>query len=302
MTPAQTTQPADRPPAEPSSETLETAKRAASRARKVAQLRLRFIAREDPSAPPPPLAQMLRGGRGGDVRLKLFLTFLWFQTDGTHAVPLEYPAQLWAQLLGLEDPPGHGARRINQAQRWLEKHDFIQIQAQPGHANRIIVLEESGDGASPYAPPGRLTNRLRDDPEQQRRHLYAQLPAELWTHGYMALLKGAALACYLILLDQHGPGKVAAERPVWISPKLFKDRYGLSDDTRAKGMRELRAHGLVTITRKRVNPHDFDLERIRNTYTLNPDVLQRPAHRMSADFDGLHEFLQGVTEGFGKLT
>jgi hypothetical protein len=47
----------------------------------------------------------------------------------------------------------------------------------------------------------------------------------------------------------------------------------LSEDTRAKGMNELRDLGLVTVRRVPVNPDDFDLERIRNTYTLNLGTL-----------------------------
>lgn len=260
---------------------LETAKKASRRARNAGQLRIPFISRESPDAPVPPLARMLRGGRGGQVRLKLLLTFLWFQTDGTTAVPLAYPAQLWAQLIGLHDPQGAGARRINEAQRWLETHGLITVEAQPGHANRITVLNETGNGTR-YTPPGRAANLLRDNPQAASSHYYVQLPAELWTNGYMAAFKGASLAFYLTLLDQYGPGQITAPGPVWFSPKLFKDRYALSDDTRAKGMKELRDLGLITIGRQLINPEDFDLDRIRNTYTLDPQALEEPAHWRAA--------------------
>lgn len=58
-------------------------------------------------------------------------------------------------------------------------------------------------------------------------------------------------------------------------------RYALSDDTRAKGMNDLRELGLVTVRRAPVNPEDFDIERIRNTYALNFNSLApaRPVER-----------------------
>jgi hypothetical protein len=220
---------------------------------------------------------MLRGGRGGQVRLKLTLSFLWFQTHGSEAVPLEYPAQAWADLLGLEQPQGAGGRRINEALRWLERHNFIKVEARPGYGNRITVLNETGKGTD-YTPPGRAANLLRDT-AQAKEHFYVQLPAEVWTNGYMATFSGAGLAFYLILLDQYGPGKISDPSPVWFSPKVFKERYALSDDTRTKGMKELRDLGLITISRQPINPDDFDIERIRNTYTLNVESLNERAHR-----------------------
>lgn len=93
MSTAQATPPATRARIEPAVSTLERAKAAARRARAAAQLRIASISRQEPHAPAPALAWMLRGGRGGQLRLKLMLSFLWFQTDGTRAVPLSYPAQ-----------------------------------------------------------------------------------------------------------------------------------------------------------------------------------------------------------------
>lgn len=282
MAPAQATRDAPAAPGlilRPPQEALDRAAAAARRARKMAQLRLNFIARDDSTRPRPPLALMLRGGRGGQVRLKLYLSYLWLQTDGRHAVPLAYPSQVWAQLLGLDHPTTTGARRINEAQRWLEKHQFITVRARPGHANEITVLEESGNGAI-YTPPGHAANRLRYT-DQVIDHLYAQIPRELWTQGYLPMLSGPGLAFFLILLDQHAfkapgmPGLV----PLWFSPKVLEERYALSDDTRTKGMNDLRSLGLVTVSRQPINPGDFDLERIRNAYTLHLDALESPARR-----------------------
>ncbi|WP_055483541.1 helix-turn-helix domain-containing protein [Sphaerimonospora mesophila] len=264
----------------PSATALDQAEKASRRARRRAQLRLSFIARPDAetsSSEAPPLARMLRGGRGGQVRLKLFLSYLWMQTSD-QATPLAHPAQAWAQLLDLPQAATTGARRINEAQAWLERHGFITVKAHPGHANAVTVLNETGDG-SPYVAPGAAAKAHRNTPEGLR-HLYVQLPATLWTNGYIQLMTGAGLAMYLILLDQYWPTELTEPlHHVWISPKAFAERYDLSTDTRTKGINDLRDLGLLTFSRKPINPDDFDIERLRNVYTLHPGQLDKPAHR-----------------------
>ena len=44
---------------------------------RAAPVRRLFVERALPDSPPP-LATLLRGGRGGEVRLKLYLSILWF--------------------------------------------------------------------------------------------------------------------------------------------------------------------------------------------------------------------------------
>jgi DNA-binding transcriptional MocR family regulator len=97
----------------------------------------------------------------------------------------------------------------------------------------------------------------------------------------MALLSGAGLAFLLILLDQlalRSPALITL-MPLWISPKTLAEHYAISDDTRSKGMTELRDLGLITISRRPINPGDFDIQRLRNTYTLHFDAIKRPAVR-----------------------
>lgn len=48
-------------------------------------------------------------------------------------------------------------------------------------------------------------------------------------------------------------------------------------------MNDLRELGLITIKRQPINPQDFDLERIRNAYTLQLDTLDQTAHRTPSD-------------------
>jgi hypothetical protein len=142
------------------------------------------------------------------------------------------------------------------------------------------VLNETGNGAL-YEPPGSAANRLRETDEVSRHH-YVQIHNEVWTRGYMSMLAGPGIAMLLILLDQYGPGRIADPRPVWFSPTVLRDRYGISDDTRNKGMNDLRDLGITAVKRQPINPGDFDIPRIRNTYTLDLEALAGPARRKAA--------------------
>lgn len=242
----------------PSDVALGRARQAARRAHNRAQVRLRFVARVIPDNPAPPLAHMLRGGRGGQVRLKLFLSFLWMQTRD-QGVPLAYPAQVWAQLLDLDQPETAGARRIHQAIACLERNRFITVEARSGHPNRVTLLSEAGNGEN-YVAPGAAASALKERPEGLA-HRYIQIPSTFWTSGYLASLTGAGVALFLVLLAQRDVrSPIDDPTPIWFSPSVLKARYALSDDTRAKGIRDLREHKLVKVTRQVVNPDDFDLE------------------------------------------
>jgi hypothetical protein len=66
----------------------------------------------------------------------------------------------------------------------------------------------------------------------------------------------------------------SGERPnVWLSPALAQERFGLSPDTRASGLRELASMGSLAKERRVVDEDVFDFKRLRNTYTLNADFL-----------------------------
>ena len=58
-----------------------------------AQLRRIFIERADIGMPTP-LARMIRGGRGGEVRLKTYMSMLFIAGKSPHDV--SYPARAWA--------------------------------------------------------------------------------------------------------------------------------------------------------------------------------------------------------------
>lgn len=241
-----------------------------------AQVRRRFVERIDNAPSAPPLAQMLRGGRGGQVRLKLYLTMLWIGANPPHDVT--YPARAYAELLGLREPETAGARRILDAISWLEQKGFVTVESRPGHPSRVTLLNELGDGAA-YSVPGAEFSKLRgkkDTPDELvARHRYVQLPPDLWTSGWLAVLSGPGLAMLLVVATELG-GR-AADREVWFSPGMAKRRFDLSEETRTTGIRELAGAGLVKITRRDTNPDPFAVRRLRNVYRLDLEALADPA-------------------------
>jgi len=238
-------------------------------------LRRAFAERPDNIDKPTPLARMLRGGRGGSVRLRLYLSFLWLGAAPPHE--LTYPARAWAELLDLDDPSGAGARRIADAVRWLEKNKFIEVTNRSGAPNVVRLLDDAGR-EKPYETPGTAFNRLRGKkPEAAQIHRYIQLPPELWTSGWMAVLSPAALAMLIVLRVQVGAKDPDTEE-VWISPEYADKAFLLAEETRTRGVRELQRAGLVTIRRRQLVATDsFDFRRFRNVYQLHLGALATPA-------------------------
>lgn len=254
----------------PGTATLDAALSVKSRLgeRKTAPVRRKFVERADLSEPTP-LARVLRGGRGGEVRLKLELSFLWFAAKPPHE--LNYPARAWATLLGLPDPEGRGSRRIRDATNWLERNGFVIVEQRPGAPSVVTLLNEAGTG-EPYELPGTAYQRLRAKPEKADAHRYIQIPDGFWTNGWVAVLSGAAVAMMLVLYTELG-NSPAATTDLWFSPRQASMRYGLSEDTRSKGLRELRAAGVINARQRSASRDTFDFRRLRNTYRLNPSRL-----------------------------
>jgi hypothetical protein len=271
----------------PSPDALAAARAVARRNHdRAAQVRRLFVERPDTSNVTP-LALMLRGGRGGQVRLKTYLSILWLASAPPHDVA--YPSRAWATLLDLGDPAGRGARRITDATSWLESHHFITVESRPGHPNAITLLDESGTGRR-YRVPGAAYNKAasRDaEPHILARHRYIQIPAAFWTSGWLAALSGAAVAMYLVLLTEQAGHSLGRE--LWFSPETARLRYVLSDDTRSTGLGELRRAGLVAVRRRPVATDIFDVQRFRNVYVLQPDrltdVAEVPGPRQAHEVD-----------------
>jgi hypothetical protein len=228
----------------------------------------------------PPLARLIQGGRGGEVRLKLYLSTVLLaggpaehRQYGANAV-VDVSARAWARALALPDPDGRGARRVSEAQGWLHRYKFLDVERRPGREPIVRLL--SADGA------GRRWVR----PTQP----YITVPLALWDNHWIWVLEATDLAVLIALLDLAG-GRVAEDRPnrrrrsgpartpaagLWMTPEE-RSRYGFSDDTWRKAPRRLADLGLVETEMVTSASRDFETPRRHRTYRVVFDRLDADA-------------------------
>jgi hypothetical protein len=211
------------------------------------QLPIGFVRAQYPDTVPP-LARMLQGGRGGEVRLKLYLCLNLLACSPPYDIRT-VPARSWAETLALPDPEQHGARRVSDALRWLGDSKMINLQRRQGAAPTVTLLDPVGNGAK-YRPTSP----------------YVRLPLGFWSQQWITILPGSAVALLIILLDLQG-GRKNQDDPPWLATGQRK-RYGLSDDTWTRASKELAAQSLLTIGRVSQG-RDFDWRRMRNTYWID---------------------------------
>jgi hypothetical protein len=246
-----------RPPA--TAETLDILRSLVKRSQRCTVVPLSsepFVRRADSSDPPPRLTLLMRGGQGGEVRLKLYLTMALLAVSPPYDIP-PFPARSWAAALGLDDPDHNGARRVNDAIGWLAERHFLVSERRRGTPGRVRLLSQSGTG-TPYT-----------EATTSERHV--RIPLGLWEHGWIVRLSGTALALLIVLLDLQS-GRADAQ---WIAPAQARSRYDLSPDTWTKGIHELEALGLVSV-HKRPQGDIFDFRRLRNSYRVHGSQLQGP--------------------------
>ena len=200
----------------------------------------------------PPLAKMIQGGRGGAVRLKLYLCITMMATGIPYDLRRSPAPTRWAELLAL--PQDGGPRRVSSNLRWLEKNSYISIHRQPPHTPTITLLAPDGTG-KPYVLP---------------RHggRYLGVPVELWTEGWIIDLSATAVALLLCLLELQG----GHTKPRYVT-KERRARYRLSSDTWTRATKELEDCGLLTVGRT-PQGGDFDYRRLRNTYWVDTDKIK----------------------------
>jgi hypothetical protein len=264
----QSERPSGIPPlSEPSERSLRAALTLSERLKhRAAKVRLDFIRRTTPG-PPPPLALLLRGGRGGEVRLKLFLSLLWVAgggIDDRHKTNA-YPARAWAALIDLPDPEGKGQRRIRDAIRWLEDQELINSEREPGRPMALQLRSDDGSG-KPYTDPAGAARKKKTSKQTMSGHDYfVQLPESFWTDGWIVSLSARAIAMLLVIAEVTFSPTREFE---WVSPGRARQLYGISEDTWSKGIAELKARKIIVIRKQPVGEDDFDFRRVRNTYKL----------------------------------
>ncbi|MGH3537538.1 MAG: hypothetical protein ACRDS0_27135 [Pseudonocardiaceae bacterium] len=203
----------------------------------------------------PPLARLIQGGRGGEVRLKLYLTITMMATRRPHDLLKPPPPYRWARLLALTSPTG--SRRVSSNLRWLHTNKFIELTPRAGHLPLIRLLDPAGSGG-PYVRP--MEQGLR----------YISLPLELWSQGWILELSATALALLMVIRDVQ-QGKSLAR----YASRQDRDSYHLSPDTWTRASKELVCHELLEI-RRVPQGSEFDYERMRNLFRVNTDRLMTP--------------------------
>ena len=136
------------------------------------------------------------------------------------------------------------------------RYDAIHRPADPDEISQWALKRQLESGHVRLLADGR---RLHDAWESEP----IQLPATLWSNGWISELPASALCVLLALFDQAHHGRGVEEVTV---PKIRSSQYTIRPDSWRAGIAALREHGLVT------------------------DVLRRPAgaltyHSYSVDFD-----------------
>lgn len=197
----------------------------------------------------PPLAQLLRAG---DTRLKLHLVLALMATKAPYELDDPPPAHWLAGLLGLPDPDGSGARRVNQALKWLHDHAFIVRTPRPGTPPHIQLVHHG----SVSAAGGR----------------YVRLSLDVWEQGWLLTLSGRALALLLVLTEASGGSRTNSATLTGSR----KAQYGLSDDTWTRAAGELEAAGLLVteeVFARASSRDEWGPKRRRQRYTLLAEAM-----------------------------
>lgn len=249
---------------------LNAATRLGARRGQGAPVRRAFVLRTEVG--PSPLASLLSsgksggGGRGGRTRLVLLLSLLWVSVAPPHDT--KRTARWWATLLGVPGDSHNAARLVRDSLADLQRRGFIRIDSSVREEPVVFLLDERGTRAPYTRPTSSQTLGIASHDDSTG---YFRVPDVFWTDGWCVDLSGPAIAMYLISLY----GKQA--QPFWFSEASFRERYGLSDSTRKKGLRELVEVGILS---EEFTVTDLDgmlmgRMRRRKAYTLDPRFRSR---------------------------
>ena len=224
---------------------------------------LRFV--PEPLADPP-VARMLtgQGGRGGEMRLKTYLTLLWLAKpeyrDGIKLWEVDQTRETLGKLVGVYHPDTGDdvldRRRdirvrdlMDRTLRWLDEHKLIHREK---YSSRVRLLDDRGTGG-PYVRPG--DEVVRSGPPQpqvpfNKENLYFKVPAAFWLDGWVGLFTADELAAYLCLLADlpKGSFKWSEDPPrhwSWWSQSVWNSHIRLKRDMRYSGFSKLVEHGIA---------------------------------------------------------
>jgi hypothetical protein len=201
---------------------------------------------------------MIRGGRGGEVRLKLYCCLTLLAVDAPYNISRHISARTWAEMLALPKADTNGARRVQDSLNWLDDNHMVKLKRRPSYPPEITMLDTSGDG-SRYVRPGSP---------------YITLPLGFWQQQWITRLSGTAIALLLILLELVGGRTRLPKQSVTPGTKQ-RLHYGLSPDSWTRATRELVDFGLINVDRA-VRGRDLESVRARNFYSVNKERLNEP--------------------------
>lgn len=240
-----------------------------------APLRRRFVRRDPPfvaSSSPPPLATLART-RGGDVRVKVFLSLLWIAAAPPYDATLS--DRTMAELVGVPTTPA-GLRRVAEAVRALESSSLVAVERVQGRPRTLRLLDDGGTGAA-YIPPGAQIRAGADSVANR----YVRLPAGLFVNGWLPCLDGPALTTLLVLLAQGG----GEPEGCWISATHLENAYGVSQSTWYRGVRDLRALALLRTRQSSIATGGWRTPHFRGVHRVDlrilgeaPSECKRPEH------------------------
>lgn len=263
------------------------------------QLRKAFVRRDD-SSRPLPVGAALAASRS-EVHLKLALTLIWVSAGkgrdprrvrlsnrdrrvlegrahptepvvadaglgkalllDTDPYVSQFPLHQYANLFGLPKPK-QASERVRRSLDHLAAEGLIWLDRTSGRAPLVQLRREDGSGAR-YTLPGERVATSSGEYRAEGR--YITLPATLWSNGWIAALSTRALASWLALLVQNA---IDPDGLVYISPRVRRDRFGLSDDSFYRGVAELTFFDFLEQSSRPVQQTLASPTRVRHAFRL----------------------------------
>lgn len=200
-----------------------------------------------------PMLRLVRRGDRDSITLRLYMALLWISVARPYDSTVS--SRRWAQLLGIDQSTNY-RRRVTEAIKRLEDEQLIKVERKKGAVSTIILLDEGG-GGRPYKSPSNAKNP---------KNAWIKVPTSFWQENAFYSLSTPAVAMLLaILADTHKDTGYA-----WWSVSHFERRIGLSQSTRARGVKELQEKGFLKVKRQplAIGVGSFSDEHFRNLYKV----------------------------------